>query len=140
MDAKQITLVQSTWSKVLPISEKAAELFYNRLFETDPSTKVLFKGDMKTQGKKLMDMITAAVNGLNNLEGLVPTVQDLGRRHGGYGVQEKHYGSVASALLWTLEQGLGEAFTPEVKSAWTETYMVLAGVMKDASAKAAKAA
>lgn len=140
MDAKQITLVQSTWSKVLPISEKAAELFYNRLFETDPSTKVLFKGDMKTQGKKLMDMITAAVNGLNNLEGLVPTVQDLGRRHGGYGVQEKHYGSVASALLWTLEQGLGEAFTPEVKSAWTETYMVLAGVMKDASAKAATAA
>jgi len=140
LDAKQITLVQSTWSKVLPISEKAAELFYNRLFETDPSTKVLFKGDMKTQGKKLMDMITAAVNGLNNLEGLVPTVQDLGRRHGGYGVQEKHYGSVASALLWTLEQGLGEAFTPEVKSAWTETYMVLAGVMKDASAKAAKAA
>ena len=125
LDAKQITLVQSSWSKVLPISEKAAELFYNRLFEIDPSTKALFKGDMKTQGQKLMEMITAAVNGLNDLDGLVPTVQ------------ERHYGSVASALLWTLEQGLGDAFTPEVKSAWTETYMLLAGVMRDASAKVA---
>jgi len=115
----------------------AANLFYGRLFEIDPSTKVLFKGDMKEQGKKLMSMITAAVNGLNDLDRLVPVVQDLGRRHCGYGVQDKHYGSVASALLWTLEQGLGDAFTPEVKIAWTETYMLLAGVMKDASAKVA---
>ncbi|PKB70571.1 MAG: hemin receptor [SAR202 cluster bacterium Io17-Chloro-G6] len=137
MDANQITLVQSSWSKVIPISDMAAELFYGRLFETDPSTKVLFKGDLKEQGRKLMAMITEAVQGLNDLEGLVPAVQDLGRRHGGYGVQEKHYGSVASALLWTLEQGLGEAFTPEVKSAWTETYMLLAAVMKEASAKVA---
>ncbi len=140
MDATQITLVQSSWSKVLPISETAADLFYNRLFEIDPSTKELFKGDMKEQGRNLMQMITAAVNGLNDLDGLVPVVQDLGRRHGGYGVQEKHYGSVASALLWTLEQGLGAAFTPEVKNAWTETYMLLAGVMQDASAKMEKAA
>ncbi len=136
MDANQISLVQNSWSNVLPISEKAAELFYGRLFEIDPSTKVLFKGDMKEQGRKLMNMITAAVNGLNDLDGLVPVVQDLGRRHGGYGVQEKHYGSVGSALLWTLEQGLGAAFTPEVKSAWSETYALLAGVMQEASAKA----
>ncbi|MCH8799961.1 MAG: hemin receptor [Chloroflexi bacterium] len=140
MDAQQINLVQKSWSKILPISDKAAELFYNRLFEIDPSTKVLFKGDMEVQGRKLMQMITAAVNGLNDLDGLVPVVQDLGRRHGGYGVQEAHYGSVGSALLWTLEQGLGDDFTPEVKIAWTETYMLLAGVMKDASAKEAKAA
>ncbi|MCH9016429.1 MAG: hemin receptor, partial [Chloroflexi bacterium] len=73
-------------------------------------------------------------------DGLVPVVQDLGRRHGGYGVQEAHYGSVGSALLWTLEQGLGDDFTDDVKIAWTETYMLLAGVMKDASAKEAKAA
>ena len=137
MDANNIKLVQNSWSKVLPNSEMAANLFYGRLFEIDPSTKVLFKGDMKEQGKKLMNMITAAVNGLNDLDGLVPVVQDLGRRHGGYGVQDKHYGSVASALLWTLEQVLGDAFTTEVKMAWTETYMLLAGVMKDASAKVA---
>lgn len=140
MDANQIILVQSTWSKVLPISEAAAGLFYNRLFEIDPSTKVLFKGDMEAQGRQLMEMITAAVNGLNDLDSLVPVVQGLGGRHGGYGVTEAHYGSVASALLWTLEQGLGEAFTPEVKTAWTETYMLLAGVMQDAAAKQAKAA
>ena len=140
MDAKQITLVQGTWSKILPISETAAELFYNRLFEIDPSTKVLFKGDMKVQGRKLMEMITAAVNGLNDPDALVPVVQDLGSRHGGYGVTEAHYGSVGSALLWTLEQGLGEDFTEDVKVAWTETYMLLAGVMQDAAGKAAKAA
>ena len=85
-------------------------------------------------------MITAAVNGVNDLDALVPAVQDLGGRHGGYGVTGAHYGSVASALLWTLEQGLGEAFTDEVKTACTETYMLLAGVMQDAAAKAAKAA
>ena len=116
MDATQITLVQSTWSKVLPASETAADLFYNRSFEIDPSTEALFKGDMKEQGRKLMQMITAAVNGLNDLDGLVPAVQDLGRRHGGYGVRDEHYSSVASALLWTLEQGLGEDFTPQVKT------------------------
>jgi hemoglobin-like flavoprotein len=88
-------------------------------------------------GQKMINMITTIVN---DLEGLVPAVQELGRRHSGYGVQEKHYGSVALAPLWTLEQGLGKAFTLEVKSAWIETYMVLAGVMKDASAKATKAA
>jgi len=137
LDAKQISQVQSTWRMVLPISEKAADLFYDRLFEVDPSTKVLFKGDMKTQGRMLMDMITAAVNGLNDLDGLVPKVQGLGRHHRDYGVQERHCDSVALALLWTLEQGLGDAFTTEVKTAWTETYTLLAGVMKEASAKAA---
>ena len=140
MDATQITLSQSTWSKVLPVSKTAADLFYNRLFEIDPSTEALFKGDMKEQGRKLMQMITAAVNGLNDLDGLVPAVQDLGRRHGGYGVRDEHYGSVASALLWTLEQGLGEDFTPEVKTAWTATYMLLARVMQDAAKKLEKAA
>ena len=134
MDAQQINLVQKSWSKILPISDKAAELFYNRLFEIDPSTKVLFKGDMEVQGRKLMQMITAAVNGLNDLDGLVPVVQDLGRRHGGYGVQEAHYGSVGSALLWTLEQGLGDDLTDDVNIAWTETDMLLAGVMKTAGA------
>ena len=140
MDATQITLSQSTWSKVLPGSKTAADLFYNRLFEIDPSTEALFKGDMKEQGRKLMQMITAAVNGLNDLDGLVPAVQDLGRRHGGYGVRDEHYSSVASALLWTLEQGLGEDFTLEVKTAWTATYMLLARVMQDAAKKLEKAA
>jgi hemoglobin-like flavoprotein len=121
-------------------SNTASGLFYNRLFEIDPSTKVLFKGDMEAQGRQLIRMITAAVNGLNDLGSLVPVVQDFGSRHGGCGVTEAHYGSVASALPWTLEQRLSEAFTPEVKSAWTETYTPLAGVMQEAAAKQSKSA
>lgn len=105
LDGNQIALVQHSRSKLLPISETAAEFFYKRLFEIDPSTTVLFDGDMNAQGQKFTDMITAAVNGLNGIDGLVSVVQDLGRRYGGSDVLDKHYGSIATALLWTLEQG-----------------------------------
>jgi len=125
---------------MLPVSDTAAELFDNHLFETDPTTNALFKGDMKVQGRMFMKMITATVNDLNDIDALIPAVQELGRRHGDYDVQEVHYGSVGSALLWTLEQSLGDSFTPKVKTAWAETYMLLAGVMQDAAAKTAKAA
>jgi hemoglobin-like flavoprotein/uncharacterized protein YukE len=136
--AEQVRLVQSTFEKVAPIAETAAELFYKRLFELDPSLKSLFKGDMKEQGRKLMAMIATAVKGLNNVEKLVPAVQALGVRHAGYGVLDPHYDTVAQALLWTLEQGLGDAFTPEVKNAWATVYGVLAKTMKDAAKTAPK--
>jgi hemoglobin-like flavoprotein len=135
MNAEQKVLVQESFAKVLPISETAADLFYNRLFELDPALRPLFKGDMKEQGRKLMDMINIAVKGLDDLDKIVPAVQALGQRHGGYGVKDKDYDTVATALLWTLEQGLGNDFTPEVKAAWVEVYLLLSGVMKDASAK-----
>jgi hemoglobin-like flavoprotein len=99
----------------------------------------MFKSDIKEQGKKLMQMITAAVRGLNDLNRLVPVVEDLGRRHVGYGVADRHYDTVGTALLWTLEQGLGSAFTAEVKEAWTAVYTVLATTMKNAAAKVAPA-
>jgi hemoglobin-like flavoprotein len=137
MTPEQVFLVQRSWRQVLPIADTAAELFYTRLFTLDPSLKSLFKGDMKAQGRKLMTMIGTAVNGLSKLDSLVPAVQDLGRRHVNYGVKDQHYDTVASALLWTLEQGLGDAFTKDVKAAWTAVYGVLAGTMKDAAAKAA---
>jgi hemoglobin-like flavoprotein len=133
MTEEQIKLVQDSWAKVVPIAETAAELFYGRLFELDPSLKALFKGDMKEQGKKLMTMIGIAVKGLTDLEKIVGAVQDMGRRHAGYGVTDEHYDTVAAALLWTLEKGLGEAFTDDVKAAWTETYVLLATTMKDAA-------
>jgi hemoglobin-like flavoprotein len=135
MNAEQKVLVQESFAKVLPISETAADLFYNRLFELDPALRPLFKGDMKEQGRKLMDMINIAVKGLDDLDKIVPAVRALGQRHGGYGVKDKDYDTVATALLWTLEQGLGNDFTPEVKAAWVEVYLLLSGVMKDASAK-----
>ena len=137
MTPEQVFLVQRSWRQVLPIADTAAEIFYTKLFTMDPSIKPLFKGDMKAQGRKLMTMIGSAVNGLSTLDSLVPAVQDLGRRHVKYGVKDQHYDTVAGALLWTLEQGLGDAFTKDVKAAWTAVYGVLAGTMKDAAAKVA---
>lgn len=135
MTPQQVELVQITWKKVLPIADTAAELFYTKLFTMDPAVKPLFKGDMKEQGRKLMAMIGTAVGGLTRLDTIVPAVQDLGRRHVKYGVKDKHYDTVGAALLWTLEQGLGDAFTPDVKNAWASAYGVLAVTMKDAAAK-----
>lgn len=132
MTSEQIALVQGTWAKVVPIKDTAAELFYGKLFELDPALRPLFRGDIKEQGRKLMAMIAAAVGGLGSLATLLPVVEDLGRRHAGYGVKPEHYGTVATALLWTLEKGLGDAFTPQVKAAWTETYTVLATRMQNA--------
>lgn len=134
MKPEEINLVQSTWAQVVPIKEQAAELFYGRLFELDPSLEPLFKGDMKAQGQKRMAMIGTAVGGLTQPETIVPALRDLGRRHVGYGVQAQHYDTVGAALLWTLEKGLGPAFTPETRQAWAETYDLVAGVMKEAAA------
>ena len=133
MTPEQAVLVKESWAKVTPIADKAAELFYGKLFEMDPSLKPLFKGDMTEQGRKLMAMINTAVNALDRLEEVVPAVQELGKRHVGYGVKDKDYDTVGGALLWTLEAGLGDGFTPEVKEAWTSVYGVLATTMKEAA-------
>ena len=129
----QIELVTNSWNKVIPIAETAAELFYNRLFELDPSLKTLFKGDMKQQGEKLMSMITVAVKALNRLDDVVPAIQQMGRRHVGYNVEPEHYNTVGAALLWTLGQGLGDGFTTEVEEAWTVVYGILSTTMIDAA-------
>lgn len=115
------------------ISDQAAELFYNKLFELNPSLRQLFKGDMYEQGRKLMTMIKTAVASLDKLDTIVPAVQKLGQRHAGYGVIDTHYDTVGTALLWTLEQGLGRDFTAEARQAWTTVYGVLATTMKDAA-------
>ncbi len=139
MTDEQIKLVQDSWAKVEPISEAAAEMFYAKLFELDPSLRPMFKNDMKEQGKKLMTMIGFAVKGLTKLEDLVQAVKDMGARHAGYGVQKEHYDTVAAALLDTLAKGLGDDFTPEVKEAWTLTYVTLATVMQEGAAEQASA-
>jgi hemoglobin-like flavoprotein len=130
---REKVLVQQSFALVAPIADDAAALFYRRLFELDPSLERMFKGDMSEQRKKLMQMLTAAVKGLDRLEQLVPVVEDLGRRHAGYGVADAHYDTVGAALLWTLEKGLGQAFTPEVQDAWVVVYGLLAGTMKNAA-------
>ncbi len=126
-------LVQTTFAQVVPISEQAAALFYGRLFELNPALRSLFKGDMREQGRKLMQVLGTCVSKLDALDEILPAVEDLGKRHATYGVADADYDTVASALLWTLEKGLGPAFTPEVKAAWTTVYTTLAGAMKAAA-------
>ena len=133
LTAKDIALVRTSFAMVLPIKAAAADLFYGRLFEIAPQVRAMFPEDLREQKKKLMAMLGTAVAGLSHLETLVPAVQALGRRHAGYGVKAPHYASVGSALLWTLEKGLGEAFTPEVKDAWATAYIVLSTTMMNAA-------
>lgn len=137
MTPEQVNLVKSTWAEVEPIANTAAAMFYGRLFELNPELRSLFKSDMTEQGKKLMQMIAVAVNNLHQLDQVLEPVQALGRRHVEYRVEDKDYDTVGSALLWTLEQGLGDQYTPDVEQAWTETYITLANVMKAAAKKAA---
>jgi len=136
MEQKTITLVQDSFEKVRPIAPTAAEIFYTKLFELDPKLKALFpnsEADMKEQGNKLMTMLGAAVAGLSNLPALIPVLEGLGKRHVDYKVEVSHYDTVGAALLGTLETGLGEDFTSEVKEAWTSVYATMAKVMIDAS-------
>src|SRR6185369_10393037 len=132
MTPHQITLVQTSFKKVVPIAATAADLFYNRLFEIAPETRAMFPKDLAEQKGKLMSMLGTAVTNLHKLDTILSAVKDLGQRHKGYGVTAAHYAPVGAALLWTLEKGLGPDFTPEVKAAWTETYTALAGVMTTA--------
>ncbi|MEM9059437.1 MAG: globin family protein [Pseudomonadota bacterium] len=129
MTPRQIALVQDSFKLVAPHADDVAQLFYTRLFEIDPSLRPMFRSDLPTQGRKLMVMIDAAVKGLTKLDALVPQVMALGRRHNAYGVQAAHYDTVGSALLWTLDKGLGPVFTPEVEEAWTAAYGLLAKTM-----------
>ena len=135
MTPEQVKLVQDSFAKVALIADKAADLFYDRLFVIAPEVRSLFPDDLTAQKKKLMQMLATAVTNLHQVEKIIPAVQDLGRRHVGYGVTAKHYEPVGAALLWTLEQGLGPAFTPPVKEAWTVTYTTVADVMKAAAAQ-----
>jgi hemoglobin-like flavoprotein len=130
---KQIALVQASWKQVQPIAGQAAALFYSRLFTLEPSLKRLFKGDMQEQGRKLMQMISVAVNSLARLESIAPAVRALGRRHAGYGVEPRHYALVEAALIWTLEQGLGKDFSEQAEDAWRTAYHVLAATMQQAT-------
>jgi hemoglobin-like flavoprotein len=130
MNSDQINLVQTTFAEVRLNAVAVAELFYQRLFALDPSLRPLFKGDMAHQGRMLMAILNAAVNGLTNLDALTPVVRQLGARHVHYGVREAHYATVGTALIETLEQGLGAGFTPAVRQAWILAYTVLADVMQ----------
>jgi len=138
MSPEQKHLVKTTWAKVVPIADAAAGLFYDRLFTIDATTRPMFAtADMAEQRKKLMQALAFVISGLDRTEQLLPAIQGLGRTHLRYGVTEQHYDSVGAALLWTLEQGLKDGWTPAVKEAWVAAYTLVASVMKDAARSAA---
>ena len=129
MNPTQIKLVQDSFAKVAPISEQAAVLFYGRLFEVAPSVRAMFPDDMTEQRKKLMATLAVVVGGLTNLDAVLPAASALAKRHVNYGAKPEHYPVVGGALLWTLEKGLGDAWTPDVAEAWTAAYGTLSGYM-----------
>lgn len=137
MTPEKIKLVQDSFQKVAPIADTAADIFYDRLFEIAPQVRSLFPAEMSDQKTKLMQMLGTAINGLTNLDAIIPAVQDLGRRHNDYNVKPEHYDIVGAALLYTLEKGLGDDWNDELKEAWTEVYGTVAKVMIDAQAEAA---
>lgn len=140
MTPDQVKLVQDSFSKVAPISEQAAVIFYDRLFEVAPSVRAMFPDEMTEQRKKLMATLAVVVGGLGNLEFVLPAASALAKRHVSYGARPEHYPVVGGALLWTLEQGLGEAWTPDVASAWTTAYGTLSGYMISEAYGSAQAA
>jgi hemoglobin-like flavoprotein len=139
MTTQQIQAVQESFRLLEPVAEPAMMKFYDRLFELDPMLRHLFRSTREEQAKKLAQTLAVVVKSLDKPEQILGAVKDLGRRHAGYGVTERHYATVGSALLWTLEAGLGEAFTAEVKEGWASAYGLLASVMQEAAASVAMA-
>ena len=137
MNPHQIALVQDSFIHVLPIPDETASVFYDRLFALAPDTRALFRHDMVEQGRKLVLTLATVVNGLDRLDDIVPVAQELARRHVDYGVANRHYAAVGSALLATLAQLLGDDFDPATEAAWGAAYALLSGVMIDAGRRAA---
>ena len=140
MTPDQVRLVQQSFAKVAPIADQAAIIFYDRLFEVAPAVKALFPADLAEQRKKLMATLAAVVNGLSNIESILPAVSALAVRHVTYGAKAEHYPVVGGALLWTLQKGLGEAWTPDVAAAWTAAYGTLSTYMISEAYGSAQAA
>jgi hemoglobin-like flavoprotein len=132
-----LALVRSTFDLVVPIAGVAADMFYERLFYMAPSLRQMFPTDMRDQKRKLMVMLASAVQGLDNLDALAPQLMALGARHARYGVKDEHYKVVGEALIWTLERGLANAFTPEVERAWVRVFLLMAATMQAGADEAA---
>ncbi len=125
----EISIVRENWAKASADPDAAAGIFYGKLFETAPGVKPLFSGDMKQQGRKLMQMISIAVNNMDRIEEIVPALVELGERHDDYGAETAHYPVVGEVLIDTLRTALGDEFTDEAEAAWSKTYSAIASVM-----------
>src|SRR6516164_6261926 len=133
MTPKQIRLINQSFALMSPEADAIPRIFYNRLFQLDPALRKMFPESLEEQGRKLMQMIGTAIGLLGRADQLIPALEALGRRHAGYGVRDEHYETVGTALLWTVEQELGPAFTPDVREAWTQLYVIVATTMREAA-------
>jgi hemoglobin-like flavoprotein len=136
--ADDLLTIRTTFEVAAREPHATAARFYANLFTLDPSLRALFHGDMRGQGEKLISMLQMVVSNLENLERLLPTVRQLGQRHGGYGVKDEHYATVGTALIQALQQASGPAWTPEAHNAWSKAYELLASTMIAASKAAAQ--
>ncbi|WOB09261.1 globin family protein [Piscinibacter gummiphilus] len=139
MTPTQIAHIRRSFTLIEPIAQQAAALFYDNLFTADPQLRRLFQGNMAQQGARLMNMIATAVDLLEAPDALIPALRKLGSRHVNYGVKDEHYATVGAALLKTLRQGLGEAYTDDVHAAWVALYGVVSTTMMEASRTATEA-
>lgn len=130
MTESQVLLINQSFASVLAISDRAAGVFYDRLFELRPAVRPLFKGPMGEQGRKLMHTIGTAVGAARNLPALTAPLQELARRHALYGVKSEHFEDVGAALIYALEKGLGPAFTPATREAWVALYGEIVAIMR----------
>ena len=138
MNSDQIHILRHTWAQVVPMGETAIALFYQRLFEVDPSLQSMFHSvNPSVQHQKLFKALNSVINDLERPDQLLPVLEQLGRRHASYGVRDAHYDSVGAALLWTLKQGLGTAWTPAAQTAWSEAYTLIANIMRNAAPQGA---
>ena len=140
MTPEQVTIIRLTFAQAMNNKDAVGKMFYDRLFEIAPETRAMFSGDMAAQSRKLMDTLALAVGMLRDMPTLKATLQGLAKRHVGYGVRDEHYDIVGQALLWTLERGLGDAFTPEARIAWSELYAAVAQIMRNAATGMGKSA
>lgn len=134
MTPEDIKIVRSSWRKLMGIDPAIlGDVFYTKLFTEQPALRKLFPADMTAQHKKLIDMLTSIVAGLENFEKMLPEIKLMAVRHIGYGVKTAHYDMVGKALLWTLEKGLQHDWNDKTKQAWTLCYQTLANVMISAA-------
>ena len=126
---EEIKQIQHSWVDLTANSKKVGEVFYNRLFKRNPEMSKLFTGDMKEQAGALMRMVKTVVEGLNNPGIIIPALQDLGRRHSDYGVEQKYYKEFGECLIECIESEMGGLLDAKTKKAWEKLYLILTDVM-----------
>ena len=133
MKESEIIIVKRTWKVFREIDPAIiGDVFYSKLFSYSNGLRKMFPRNMDQQYRKLMDMINTIVARLDKLDEMTSEITAMAHRHVQYGVRPGHYKLVGSALLWTLKQGLGNDWTPEVETAWSKCYTLLSEAMINA--------